>query len=153
MTKTIFCDIDGTLIKFKEKFNSILDKAEALEYSAETTMQWHRKGYKIILVTGRTEPFRKRTQEQLEESGIIYDQLIMGAGSGERYLINDRTDKLEPTAFSINVERDEGIFPDILKSKTIKGPVAAFTPRKARLLEEEYEPKNSKPVRFKGKDF
>jgi len=115
-----------------------MNYAEPLKGAISTTMQWHREGYKVILVTGRPEPFRKRTEDQLLRFGIIYDQLVMGVGSGPRYLINDITKEHKPTAFSVNVKRDEGLYPGVLESKTT-------TP--------ECKGKCGKHVRFKGKDF
>tara|TARA_Y100000034_G_C6853263_1_gene387367 strand:+ start:45 stop:404 length:360 start_codon:yes stop_codon:yes gene_type:complete len=115
--KTIFCDIDGTLFKFREDFGSMMNYAEPLKGVVQTTMEWHKKGYKVILVTGRPEPFRKITEDQLRESGIIYDQLVMGAGSGPRYLINDKTPQGEQTAFSISIDRNEGLNTEILEEK------------------------------------
>ena len=53
---------------------------------------------------------RKVTEKQLWKAGIIYDQLIMGIGGGQRYLINDlKPGRDYDTAISINVERDTGI--------------------------------------------
>ena len=115
--KTIFCDIDGTLLKFREDFGSMMNYAEPLRGAVQTTMQWHSKGYKVILVTGRPEPFRKRTEDQLQMFGIIYDQLVMGVGSGPRYLINDKTSIGEDTAHSINIDRNLGLNIDILGKK------------------------------------
>jgi len=140
--KTIFCDIDGTLLKFREDFGSMMNYAEPLKGAISTTMQWHREGYKVRLVTGRPEPFRKRTEDQLLRFGIIYDQLVMGVGSGPRYLINDITEEHKPTAFSVNVKRDEGLYPGIL----------TYYPN-AKTTTPECKGKCGKHVRFKGKDF
>jgi hydroxymethylpyrimidine pyrophosphatase-like HAD family hydrolase len=109
--KTIFCDIDGTLIKhdspeisFKSGYKMVL-----LEGTLEKLLEWDRLGYNIILTTGRKESMRAMTQEQLDEVGIFYDQLIMGLGGGERYLINDTKPDGTITARSISLERNEGI--------------------------------------------
>lgn len=119
MIKTIFCDIDGTLLKFREDFGISMNYAEPLPGAVETTIEWHRKGYKVILVTGRPEPFRRRTEDQLQRFGIIYDQLVMGVGSGPRYLINDRTDQHAQTAYCVNLKRNEGLYPEILVESRI----------------------------------
>jgi hypothetical protein len=52
---------------------------------------------------------RKATEKQLAEAGVFYDQLVMGITSGKRYLINDKKADGERTAFSINLNRNEGI--------------------------------------------
>mgnify|MGYP003134790492 FL=1 len=116
--KTIFCDIDGTIIKHpnhdgNERLYDIpkpAHNAEALPGTLMKLWQWESKGYHIILTTGRKESMRKTTEDQLRRLGIFWDHLIMGLGSGQRYLIND----LEPgtnvnTANAINLERDAGI--------------------------------------------
>lgn len=110
--KTIFCDIDGTLwehvgppsVQIKNKVNKLLPNTlEALD-------NWDKLGYKIILTTGRKESMRKITEKQLEDTGIIYDKLIMGIGGGDRILINDRKPNGDRnTAYAINVIRNKGI--------------------------------------------
>ena len=65
----------------------------------------------VILTTGRPEHMRQITEKNLQFWGIMYDQLIMGLGSGPRVLIND-TDPKEPDivkAVAINLHRNEGI--------------------------------------------
>ena len=109
---TIFCDIDGTLVKHyppvvacKPNF-----KMELLEDTIKTILEWDKKGYNIILTTGRRESMRKETEKQLSEVGIIYDQLIMGIKGGKRYLINDKKSySNDDYAIAINLERNKGI--------------------------------------------
>ena len=81
-----------------------------LEGARETFTEWDRKGYRIILTTGRRESVRDQTEEQLNKVGIFYDCLIMGISGGTRVLINDhKPDKTDPTAIAINLERNEGV--------------------------------------------
>tara|TARA_R110000824_G_scaffold44937_2_gene130369 strand:- start:1695 stop:2084 length:390 start_codon:yes stop_codon:yes gene_type:complete len=107
--KTIFCDIDGVLFRFESDFAISMNHARPLPGSAERTMHWHKKGYRIILVTGRPEAFRERTQKQLQRLGFIYDQLVMGCGSGPRHLINDVESYSEQKAYAHNVIRNKGL--------------------------------------------
>ena len=110
--KTIFSDIDGTLVEHVSPFESTNPnhKMKLLPGTIEKLLEWERKGYRLILTTGRKESMRKQTIRQLEEAGIVYDKLIMGFGSGPRYVINDRRpENNQETAFAINVGRDEGI--------------------------------------------
>ena len=109
---TIFCDIDGTLIKHAHPDEAAKNnyKANLLEGTIEKLLEWERKGYRIILSTGRKESMRPKTIKQLQEVGIVYDYLIMGFGSGPRYLINDRRpENGQDSAFAINIDRNEGI--------------------------------------------
>lgn len=109
--KTIFCDIDGTLIYQHDNFLDIRSNGpKGLLGAADKVFDWHVKGYKIILTTGRPESMREETIKHLEQCNIIYDLLIMDAGSDERIVINDRhpvTNMDRATAFSIN--RNQGI--------------------------------------------
>lgn len=109
--KTIFCDIDGTLVKHNFPTNNTdpLKTLKLLPGTIEKISEWDAKGYNIILTTGRRESMRKATEEQLAEAGIIYDQLIMGIGGGDRIVINDCKPDGRQTAFAFNLKRDEGI--------------------------------------------
>ena len=110
--KTIFCDIDGTLVKHVSLGTSskVDFKMELLPGTIEKLQEWDVKGYNIILISGRREGSRKETERQLAEVGIIYDKLILGVGGGIRHLINDKKpDGTINTAFSHNLVRNEGI--------------------------------------------
>ncbi len=110
--KTIFCDIDGTLVEHNPP--SIVAcsefKLKLLPNTIEKLQEWDRKGYNIILVTGRKESLRESTEIQLARVGIFYDKLIMGIGGGERVVINDfKPDSNNPTAAHFCLKRDSGI--------------------------------------------
>ena len=109
--KTIFCDIDGTLVKHVPPSTSSTPthKMELLDGTLEKLLDWDKKGYYIILTTGRKESLRKITEQQLSEVGIFYDQLIMGIGGGVRYIINDKKPEGTKTAFNICLDRNKGI--------------------------------------------
>lgn len=111
-SKTIFCDIDGTLIKHHGSLSKqLLKKPEILKGVLEKLDEWDRKCYNIILVTGRKESTRKITEEQLSSLGIVYDQLVMGIAGGPRYLINDLkfSNPETKTAIAINLPRNKGV--------------------------------------------
>lgn len=109
--KTLFIDIDGTLLKhygcgneqsrvYPELLPGVLEKLD----------EWDRKGYKFILVTGRHESERAATEDQLYMMGIVYDMLIMGLGGGQRVIINDcKAGSSAETAAHFCVERNAGI--------------------------------------------
>jgi dTDP-glucose pyrophosphorylase len=89
--KTIFCDIDGTIMKHMHRYSDLsLATASLLQGVSEKFNEWDTKGYCIVLVTARKESSRKLTTEQLEKLGIPYDHLLMGITSGIRILINDK---------------------------------------------------------------
>tara|TARA_R100000084_G_scaffold109409_1_gene76401 strand:- start:3097 stop:3450 length:354 start_codon:yes stop_codon:yes gene_type:complete len=109
MNKTIFCDIDGTLLKHHGGLYPITqEKPELLPNVIEAIVSWKNKDYKIILTTGRPESMRKLTIDQLNTTGIFYDMLIMGLPRGERIVINDCKPDRTSTAKAINVPRNSG---------------------------------------------
>lgn len=109
--KTLFIDIDGTLLKHYGSGNdqSLIDP-ELLPGVRGKFDEWDRKGYKFILVTGRRESERQATEMQLHSMGIVYDHLIMGIGGGQRVIINDyKLGSTDATALAVCVERNSGI--------------------------------------------
>lgn len=109
--KTIFIDIDGTIVYHSEEISQQITKPlNLIEGTLDKFKEWDKKGYRIILTTGRRESSRKKTEDQLASLGIFYDQLIMGIGGGVRVLINDRKKgETYDTAISINLIRNQGI--------------------------------------------
>jgi hypothetical protein len=108
--KTIFCDIDGTILKHTgDIVKNYTCSSETLPNVIETFKSWDKNNFKIILITGRKESTRKYTEEQLGRLGIVYDELIMGLPNGDRVIINDKKPRHpRNTAYSINVVRNKG---------------------------------------------
>ena len=109
--KTIFSDIDGTLVEHVSPFESTNPnhKMKLLPGTIEKLQDWDMKGYTIIITTGRKESTRPATIKQLARAGIPYDQLIMGFGGGDRVLLNDKKPDGRITAYAINLDRDKGL--------------------------------------------
>ena len=110
--KTIFCDIDGTLVKHMspDKAANTSSSMELLNKKKKKINEWDKLGYNIILTTGRRESMREQTVKQLSEVGIVYDQLVMGIGGGDRYVVNDRKlDSERDTAYAVNLKRNTGV--------------------------------------------
>jgi NDP-sugar pyrophosphorylase family protein len=106
---TIFCDLDGTILKHQHSFSDVTNsEPELLPGVREKFDEWDSKGHKLILVTARKESARKITEDHLRKLGIPYDQLIMGAASGCRIVINDKIFDSKDRAKSINVSTNEG---------------------------------------------
>lgn len=108
--KTIFCDIDGTIIKHAHKFSLVgRDNAKDLDGVLAKFNEWDSKGHKIILTTARKESARYITEKQLHDLGFCWDYLLMGMTSGVRVLINDKhraTDN--DRAVAVSLLTDEG---------------------------------------------
>lgn len=89
--KTIFCDIDGTILLHLHKISEVLQhEGELLAGVKQKFDEWDSTGHHIVLTTARKESARAHTVKQLAHAGIPYDQLIMGITSGVRVLINDK---------------------------------------------------------------
>ena len=108
--KTIFSDIDGTLIeqvRFEDLNPNVVN---VLPGVLEKFNEWYEEGHYIVLTTARPEHLREVTVKQMEVAGIRFHQLVMGIGREERILINNNS-KGEPTkarAMAVAVGRDAG---------------------------------------------
>lgn len=112
--KTFFIDIDGTILVQGDKWESgkVADEREFKETpgSVRKINKLYTDGHMIILTTARAEPYRLRTESQLERIGLQYHKLIMSLPTGQRVLINDRKPEEEiDTAIAINLDRDVGL--------------------------------------------
>lgn len=109
--KTIFCDIDGTLVRHTgDIVENIQPTLESLPNVVESIKKWDKLNYRIILTTGRKESTRTQTEKQLASLGVVYDILIMGLPNGDRVLINDKkTNGIRNTAYAVNLVRNDGL--------------------------------------------
>ena len=116
--KTIFCDLDGTLTKHPKDVGLIQDpdyELELLPGVKEFLYTIDVNSYHLVITTGRKESAREATIKQLQRAGILYDQLIMGFGGGDRILINDRKPNSDrDTAYAINLVRNVGLKGEVL---------------------------------------
>jgi mannose-6-phosphate isomerase len=108
--KTIFCDIDGTIFEHTgDIIKNYSQNPTILNNIVNTFKTWDKNNYKIILITGRKESTRQQTEKQLQDSGVIYDELIMGLPNGDRIIINDKKQNCSRnTTYAINVVRNKG---------------------------------------------
>lgn len=113
--KTIFCDIDGTLFKYRKFATYTTTTPELLPKAQETINMWYDKGHIIVLTTARPDYLRHHTMKELSEAQIRYHKLITNLGRGQRFLINDKHPEDPDRAIGINVNTNEG-FDNILKN-------------------------------------
>jgi uncharacterized HAD superfamily protein len=107
---TMFCDIDGTLFKYRKFETYKTSDPELLDGVKEKMDQWKSDGHMIILTTARPEYLREHTVKELELHDLPYDRLIMEIERGPRYLINDMDPgKPGERAIGINLIRDHGL--------------------------------------------
>ena len=74
---TYFCDIDGTIFKYR-KFETYLETdVEVIESTKEYLVEKKEEGHMIILTTARPVDLRVHTEWELETNDIPYDRLVM----------------------------------------------------------------------------
>lgn len=106
---TIFCDIDGTLFKYRKFETYESTDPEVLPNVREKLNEWKEEGHMIILTTARPEWLRGHTVHELDSNDIVYDRLIMEIERGPRFLINDMDPDAPGTrATGINLNRNAG---------------------------------------------
>lgn len=108
--KTLFLDIDGTLLRHQHTITDVyLQPAEVLPGVVEKINEWDSQGHIIILVTARKESTRELTERQLRQFGLAWNHLIMGVGGGRRFLVNDKLNEGDINrAVGINVVTNDG---------------------------------------------
>jgi len=108
--KTLLIDIDGTLTRYLDGGHQriIHQDHEALPGVVEHMRRWESQGARIILITGRRESVRERTESELRRIGIPFDVLLMGYADTGRILINDISPHVGNKAHAVNVPRDAG---------------------------------------------
>ena len=108
--KTIICDIDGTLVKYigEGHFGIMNKEHELLPGVYDRMRRWEAQGHRIILITGRRESVRERTESELRRLGVPFDILLMGYADSGRILINDISPHVGQKAHTVNVPRDAG---------------------------------------------
>jgi hypothetical protein len=103
---TIFCDIDGTIIKAQTRLE-YNNQPEAMTKSINILLEAVKAGSKIIFTTARLSADRHVTTMMLESLGFDNFELIMDLLNAKRVIINDyNTANPFPRAVAINVIRD-----------------------------------------------
>lgn len=106
LPKTWIIDIDGTILKHN---GYIIDGIDTPLKSSVDFISKIPNTDKIILITARTEKYKKDTIMFLDQQNIRYDEIIFDMPIGERILINDRKPSGLEMSYAINIDRDEGI--------------------------------------------
>ena len=78
--KTIFTDIDGTLVHQVNFEDLDPFKSVALPGVVEKMVGWWKEGHHIVLTTARPESLRDDTIQEMDILGIPFHQLVMGIG-------------------------------------------------------------------------
>lgn len=107
--KTIFCDIDGTLItNTSSHFQPYYGEGQPMINNIKKLREVYDTGKtEIILTTSRPHELEELTRKELEKYSIPFDMLIMDLPHSQRILINDyATSNPYPSCSSINIFRN-----------------------------------------------
>jgi uridine kinase len=105
---TIFCDLDGTVIKHVAVPSGSGEDIELLDGSVDKLKEFRLKGYHIVLTTSRSQANIFGVLEKLRLMGLECDQVICDLPVGPRHLINDSKDQ-EVRAIAHALTRDAGL--------------------------------------------
>lgn len=108
--KTIFCDLDGTILKHCHRFSLVCETDPELLAGVKAKFdEWDSQGHVVVLCTARKESSRELTEKQLASLGISWTHLLMGLTSGQRILINDKLNLMDnDRAVAVNLLTDSG---------------------------------------------
>jgi uridine kinase len=105
---TIFCDLDGSLIKHVPVPLDSGEDIEILEGSVEKLRNFRNNGYYLVITTSRPQSSVFGVIEKLRKMGLEFDQIVCDLPVGPRHLINDSKGD-EVRAIAHVLERDGGI--------------------------------------------
>lgn len=105
---TIFCDVDGVILKNGSKFGEVGWKTELISENLNKLSQLQNEGRLYLVITSsRPESEIEYISYKLLEFGVKVDKYVMGLPHSRRILINDYSPTNPyPSALSINIERD-----------------------------------------------
>ena len=115
---TIFCDIDGTLIRNQaahgpRAYGTVV---EPLTNNVNALLVAKSRGCQIIFTTARHPSLEPLTRTMLNDLGFDGCQLIMGLHHARRIVINDfATTNPYPSAVAINIRRDDDCLDQLLE--------------------------------------
>ena len=107
--KTLFVDIDGTLVKSSGKYTPpFWGETEGIKENIEFLNRLYDTGKVcIILTTARTSDARVATLNQLKQEGVKYHNIIFDLFHANRTIINDYgTSNPYPTCDAVNIVRN-----------------------------------------------
>lgn len=107
--KTIFCDIDGTIIKNQAEFwsPSYNDPPEVLQDNVDRLLELQADGAQIIFTTARNKKYTDDIAVMLDRLGFKGYTLLTGLHHSVRIVVNDYSStNPNPSCVAINLERD-----------------------------------------------
>jgi hypothetical protein len=115
---TVFCDVDGVLLKNGSKFGEKGWKTQALAKNINELKSLQDLGLLyLVLTSSRPESEIEYTVKVLKSEGLDVDRCVFDLPHTRRYLINDYSHTNPyPSAVSINLERDSESLHSLLRT-------------------------------------
>ena len=116
--KTLFVDLDGTLVKSSGKYTPpYWGETEGIKENIDFLNRLYDTGkVYIILTTARPSSARDITLKQLERENVKYDNIIFDLFHANRTIINDYgTSNPYPTCDAVNIVRNSNELERFLK--------------------------------------
>lgn len=116
--RCLFVDIDGTLVTNSSvHFPPYVGNGESLQNNIDHLNSLHKSGkVKIVLTTSRPNYMRELTIKELNEKGVMYDELITGLPHCKRVIINDfAKSNPYPSCEAINIPRNSDNLKEFLR--------------------------------------
>ncbi len=105
--RTWFLDFDGTLVLQKSHLS---DEDQILPSTIDFFRKFVKEEDHVVITTARNEEEHKdRIKLFMNRNNLKCDLIICGLPTGPRILINDKKNDGTKTAYSFNLNRDEGI--------------------------------------------
>lgn len=107
--KCLFVDIDGTLVTNSScHFPPYVGSGKSIQENIDFLNDLYKSGkVKIFLTTSRPNSLKDLTVEELNDKGVLYDELITGLPHCQRVIINDfAKSNPYPSCKAINIPRN-----------------------------------------------
>lgn len=117
---TIFCDIDGTIVKNQAPYgdNHYGTSPILLEKNILTLKRELERGSQIIFTTSRKSKWYNETRGMLNSLGFENCPIIMDLHHARRIVINDyAATNPYPSAVAVNLKRDDDCLDELLQKK------------------------------------
>lgn len=112
LPKTWIFDLDGTMVKHN---GYKIDGRDTLLDGVKEYIELIPAEDYILILTSRTDKYREMTIAFLNENDIRYNEILFNMPMGERIVVNDRKPSGIDMSVAINVNRDQGGFPDVIR--------------------------------------
>ena len=117
--RTFFVDLDGVVFLNKGKYGKINwnTKNQLIENNANLLLKLNNNRSQIVFTSSRPEKNKNRIYKELKRLGFKNFKLVLGLNHTQRILVNDYSDSNpNPSAISINLERDANNLSSLIKS-------------------------------------